>query len=235
MLTTHLPGSTVNVESVLYTLSNEGEDTMEAQKNLTRDVLIAVDVQNDFITGSLAVNEGAEVIDPINQLAETVRAHDGTVVFTRDWHPETTPHFDTWPVHCVAEDDGAEFAPTLDVRPTDTILSKGMGQTDGYSGWEGVGAQGETLESLIQPRLPHEQVRVFLGGLATDYCVQATGLDVANFFGEDERVTLYLLRDAVRAVALKEADEANALAKLEAAQFAAITTEEARAIIEGIL
>lgn len=208
---------------------------MEAQKKLTRDVLIAVDVQNDFITGSLAVREGAEVIDPINQLAETVRAHDGTVVFTRDWHPETTPHFNTWPVHCVAENAGAEFAPTLDVLPTDTVLSKGMGQTDGYSGWEGVSEHGETLESLIQPRLPLEQVRVFLGGLATDYCVQATGLDVARFFGEDERVTLYLLRDAVRAVALKEADEANALAKLEAAQFAAITTEEARAIIEGIL
>lgn len=208
---------------------------MEAHPTTTRDVLIAVDVQNDFVTGSLAVTDGAEVITPINNVAEAVRQADGTVVFTRDWHPETTPHFDTWPVHCVAEEDGAEFAPTLDVQPTDTILSKGMGQTDGYSGWEGVGAQGETLESLIMPKAPHEQVRVFLGGLATDYCVKATGIDVATFFADDDRVELYLIRDAVRAVALQEADEANALAQLKAARFIAITSNEARAVIEGII
>jgi nicotinamidase/pyrazinamidase len=208
---------------------------MEAHPTTNRDVLIAVDVQNDFITGSLAVTEGAEVIAPINELAETIRANDGTVIFTRDWHPETTPHFDTWPVHCVAEADGAAFAPTLDIQTTDIVLSKGMGQTDGYSGWEGVGENGETLESLIEPRTPHEQVRVFLGGLATDYCVKATGIDVAEFFAKDERVTLYLLRDAVRAVALEKAHEADALAKLEAARFVAITTNEAREIIEGIL
>lgn len=201
----------------------------------TRDILIAVDVQNDFVTGNLAVNEGAEVIAPINEVAQTVREADGTVIFTRDWHPETTPHFDTWPVHCVAENDGAEFAPTLDVQPTDIILSKGMGQTDGYSGWEGVRETGETLETLITPRHTQEQVRVFLGGLATDYCVKATGIDVANFFENDERVQLYLIRDAVRAVALQEADEANALAQLKTARFIAITSNEARAMIEGSL
>lgn len=208
---------------------------MEAHPTTTRNVLIAVDVQNDFVTGSLAVTDGAEVIAPINNVADAVRQADGTVVFTRDWHPEATPHFDTWPVHCVAEEDGAKFAPTLDVHPTDTILSKGMGQTDGYSGWEGVGAQGETLESLITPKTPHEQVRVFLGGLATDYCVKATGIDVAKFFTDDKRVELYLIRDAVRAVALQEADEANALAQLKAARFIAITSDEARAVIEGVI
>ena len=208
---------------------------METQFTSTRNVLVAVDVQNDFVTGSLAVKEGAEVITPINEVAEAVRDNDGTVVFTRDWHPETTPHFDTWPVHCVAENEGAEFAPGLEVKPQDTILSKGMGQTDGYSGWEGVGVHGETLESLIRPRTTEEHVRIFIGGLATDYCVKATGLDIAEFFQIDERVSLYLLRDAVRAVALQEADEANALAKLEAAQIIAISSDEARAIIEGII
>ena len=208
---------------------------MEAHSTTTRDVLIAVDVQNDFVTGSLAVNEGSEVIAPINELADTIRSNEGTVAFTRDWHPATTPHFDTWPVHCVAEDNGAEFVPGLDVQSTDIILSKGMGQTDGYSGWEGVGENGETLESIIQPTAPREQVRVFLGGLATDYCVKATGLDISSFFADDKRVELYLLRDAVRAVALQEADEANALAQLKAARFVAITSNEARAMIEGIL
>lgn len=75
----------------------------------TRNVLIAVDVQNDFINGSLAVREGYQVVAPINELAETVRESGGAAIFTRDWHPAATPHFDTWPVHCVADTEGAEF------------------------------------------------------------------------------------------------------------------------------
>lgn len=202
----------------------------------TRDVLVTVDVQNDFVTGSLAVTDGEAVIAPINKVATAIRAAGGDVALTRDWHPAHTPHFDTdggiWPVHCVAETEGAAFAPALEITPTDVILSKGMEQTDGYSGWEGVGAQGETLETIITPRDAHERVRVFIGGLATDYCVKATGIDIATFFADDERVTTYLLRDAVRAVALKQADEANALQALEAAQVLAITSNEARALIE---
>lgn len=203
----------------------------------TRDVLVTVDVQNDFVTGSLAVTDGEAVIAPINKVAAAIRAAGGDVALTRDWHPAHTPHFDTdggiWPVHCVAETEGAAFAPALEITPTDVILSKGMEQTDGYSGWEGAGAQGETLETIITPRDAHERVRVFIGGLATDYCVKATGIDIAMFFADDERVTTYLLRDAVRAVALKQADEANALQALEAAQVLAITSNEARALIEG--
>lgn len=211
---------------------------METPQN-TRNILVAVDVQNDFITGSLAVNEGEQVVTPINEVADAVRATNGTVIFTRDWHPVHTPHFDTdggtWPVHCVAETEGAAFAPALAVLENDTILSKGMEQTDGYSGWEGVGTQGESLETLIAPRTPEEKVQVFLGGLATDYCVKATGIDIATFFANDDRVTTYLLRDAVRAVALEKADEANALKAMQAAQIIAIDTNEARAIIERML
>ena len=59
----------------------------------TRNVLVAVDVQHDFIDGSLAVAEGEQVVAPLNTIAETVRHHDGQVVFTRDWHPAKTPHF----------------------------------------------------------------------------------------------------------------------------------------------
>lgn len=203
----------------------------------TRDVLVTVDVQNDFVTGSLAVTDGEAVIAPINKVATAIRAAGGDIALTRDWHPAHTPHFDTdggiWPVHCVAETEGAAFASALEITPTDVILSKGMEQTDGYSGWEGVGAQGETLETIITPRDARERVRVFIGGLATDYCVKATGIDIATFFADDERVTTYLLRDAVRAVALKQADEANALQALEAAQVLAITSNEARALIEG--
>lgn len=212
---------------------------MEKNEIVTRDILVAVDVQNDFINGSLAVTQGAEVVTPINDVAEAIRKNGGTNIYTRDWHPEETPHFGAgegqWPVHCVAGTEGAAFFPTLQVEQDDVILSKGMGQTDGYSGWEGVGENGETLETLIAPRTPNEKVRVFLGGLATDYCVKATGLDIATFFADDERVTTYLLRDAVRAVALQQADEANALKALEAAHVIAITSEEARVLMNGTL
>lgn len=107
----------------------------------TRNVLVTVDVQHDFIDGSLAVAEGEQVVTPLNTIAETVRQHDGQVVFTRDWHPAKTPHFSNfggqWPVHCVAGTTGAAFHDKLDMQPNDIVINKGMGQSDGYSGWEG--------------------------------------------------------------------------------------------------
>ena len=201
----------------------------------TRTIVIGVDVQNDFIDGSLAVKDGHAVIAPLNQITEAVRTSGGDVILTRDWHPEETPHFgpDAWPVHCVAETEGAAFSPDLHREPTDIIISKGMGQTDGYSGWEGIGIDGETLESIITPRSEQERVQVLIGGLATDFCVKATGVDISTFFQDDTRVETYLLRDAVRAVALTQADEANALKALKDAQVHALTTAEALALIEG--
>ena len=202
----------------------------------TRNVLIAVDVQNDFIDGSLAVTEGEQVVQPINDVATAVRDTGGTVAFTRDWHPAETPHFadygGAWPVHCVAETEGAAFHPDLDVRDTDIVINKGMEQTDGYSGWEGVTDDGQTLEAIIAPLSREEKVRVFVGGLATDYCVKATALDIAARFKDDERVHLYLLRDAIRAVGLAPTDEEKALAAMEEAKIQAITADEARAMIE---
>lgn len=202
----------------------------------TRNVLIAVDVQNDFIDGSLAVTEGEQVVQPINDVAAAVRDTGGTVAFTRDWHPAETPHFadygGAWPVHCVAETEGAAFHPDLDVRDTDIVINKGMEQTDGYSGWEGVTDDGQTLEAIIAPLSREEKVRVFVGGLATDYCVKATALDIAARFKDDERVHLYLLRDAIRAVGLAPTDEKKALAAMEEAKIQAISADEARVMIE---
>src|SRR5690606_11365788 len=96
-----------------------------------RNVLIADDVQNDFIDGNLAVNEGEQVVAPINKISSAVRITHGDVAFTRDWHPASTPHFNEWPAHCVADTDGAAFHPELNIRDEDIIISKGMGQTDG--------------------------------------------------------------------------------------------------------
>lgn len=202
----------------------------------TRNVLVAVDVQHDFINGSLAVREGEQVVAPLNTIAETVRHHDGQVVFTRDWHPAKTLHFTNfggqWPAHCIAGTTGAAFHDKLDVRPDDIIINKGMGQTDGYSGWEGQSDIGETLETIITPRTPHEKVKVFLGGLATDFCVKATALDIANHFRDDARVSIHLLREAIRAVGLTPTDEEEALAAMKEAHVLAVSTSEAKMMIE---
>lgn len=202
----------------------------------SRPVLIEIDVQNDFITGSLAVAEGEQVVAPLNTIAETVRHHGGQVVFTRDWHPGETPHFvnfgGQWPVHCVAGTTGASFHDKLNMQPGDTIIDKGMGQTDGYSGWEGQSDTGETLETIITPRTPREKVQVFLGGLATDFCVKATALDIANHFRDDARVSIYLLREAVRAVGLTPKAEEEALATMKEARILAVSINEAKTMIE---
>ena len=118
------------------------------------------------------------------------------------------------------------------MRDTDIVINKGMEQTDGYSGWEGVTDDGQTLETIIAPLSRKEKVRVFVGGLATDYCVKATALDIAARFKDDERVHLYLLRDAIRAVGLAPTDEEKALAAMEEAKIQAISADEARVMIE---
>ncbi len=193
-------------------------------------------MQNDFITGSLAVREGEQVVAPLNTIAETVRHHGGQVVFTRDWHPGETPHFvnfgGQWPVHCVAGTTGASFHDKLNVQPGDTIIDKGVGQTDGYSGWEGQSDTGEKLETIITPRTPHERVKVFLGGLATDFCVKATAMDIANNFRDDARVSIYLLREAVRAVGLTPNAEEETLAAMKEARILAVSINEAKTMIE---
>ena len=195
-------------------------------------IFVGVDPQNDFIDGSLAVAEAEQIIEPINSIADEIRKHDGTVVFTRDWHPEKTPHFDKWPVHCVTNTRGANFHKDLNIQPDDIIINKGAKQTDGYSGWEGRSDKGETLESIITPKTPHEKVKVFLGGLATDFCVKSTALDITEHFKDDRRVTTYLLIDAIRAVGLTPTAEEEALSAMKEAGILAISTEEAKKMIQ---
>ena len=195
-------------------------------------IFVGVDPQNDFIDGSLAVAEAEQIIEPINSIADEIRKHDGTVVFTRDWHPEKTPHFDKWPVHCVTNTRGANFHKDLNIQPDDIIINKGAEQTDGYSGWEGRSDKGETLESIITPKTPHEKVKVFLGGLATDFCVKSTALDIAEHFKDGRRVTTYLLIDAIRAVGLTPTAEEEALSAMKEAGILAISTEEAKKMIQ---
>lgn len=199
----------------------------------TKNVMINVDVQHDFVDGTLAVAEGGEIIPALNHFNKAARESDGIVIFTRDDHPQTTPHFDTWPVHCVHGTQGAELMSELEVVDGDFILNKGQGQRDGYSGIEAYDSQGNTIESLINEEKKDHTVRVFIGGLATDYCVKATAIDTAERYKNEVNVHLYLLREAVRAVNLQIGDEVRALQAIQDAGVLAVSTQEALEMIEG--
>ncbi len=203
----------------------------ETLRTADRIVTIVVDEQNDFITGTLAVPGGAEVIDPTNELVGYTRAHDGDVIYTGDQHPETTPHFDTWPVHCVEGTWGAALHTDLDVRATDIIIRKGTGQTDGYSGFDGEALDGTTITDVLRPRHELERVLGIVVGLATDYCVKATAKDAAEFARMTNetgrgRVDIVLATNAIRAVNLQLEDEAVSLQEMKDAGVQFVTSDE---------
>jgi len=182
-----------------------------------RIVTVNVDVQNDFLPGgSLAVTDGDKVIDVLNDVNNYTRSLGGTVVFTGDQHPDETPHFDIWPKHCVAGTEGAALADTLEVLPTDMIIDKGMEQTNGYSAAEGATKDGQTLEAIVQP-VGRERVIVLMGGLATDYCVEASALDTLRFNAGEGAITVLVIRDAIRAVNIHPDDGDKAIDRMQAA------------------
>lgn len=179
------------------------------------DALIVVDVQNDFCPGgSLAVPEGDAVVPVLNEYMS--RAADaGVPIFaSRDWHPEHTRHFAAeggpWPPHCVQGTPGAEFHPELRLPEGVAIVSKGMSTEDqGYSALEAVLPDGQSLLEALRARgVEH----IYIGGLATDYCVRATTLDALK----DGFITSVLV-DASRAVDVQPGDGARALNEMLAA------------------
>jgi nicotinamidase/pyrazinamidase len=181
-----------------------------------RTALLVVDVQNDFAdpNGSLYVQGGGEIVPIVN--AEVGRARDAgaLVVYTQDWHPEHTPHFQVdggiWPVHCVAGTPGAAFHPDLMVADH-KVVRKGHDGRDGYSGFSVRDPlSGERSDTLLQQMLKdHGIERLVICGLATDYCVVETVLD-ARMLGYPVEV----LTDAVRAVELQPGDGAAALSRM---------------------
>jgi nicotinamidase/pyrazinamidase len=171
--------------------------------------LIVVDVQNDFCPGgALAVERGDEVVAPLNALIEEFLSRGEPVYKTRDWHPATTKHFQayggTWPVHCVQDTEGAEFHPALSEDPRVEVVSKGTGNEDNYSAFDGTG-----LAERLRARGVEE---VWVGGLATDYCVKQSVLDALR-----EGFKVRALSEAMRAVNLRPGDDARALEEMRAA------------------
>jgi nicotinamidase/pyrazinamidase len=171
--------------------------------------LIVVDVQNDFCPGgALAVAQGDEVVAPLNNLIEEFLERGEPVFKSRDWHPEKTRHFaaygGTWPVHCVQNTKGAEFHPELIDDMHIRVVSKGLGDEDSYSAFDG------TDLALQLRRLGIEEV--WVGGLATDYCVKNTVLDALKV-----GFRVKALKNAMRAVELKPGDGELAIAEMQKA------------------
>lgn len=177
-----------------------------------KDALVVVDVQNDFCPGgALPVAEGDKVVPVLNRYIEDFKAANLPVLATRDWHPQKTSHFKSyggvWPSHCVQGTKGAVFHPELKLPPDAVIVSKGMGSDeDSYSGFQGRDETGVGLSDLLR-RMGVE--RIFVGGLATDYCVKHTVLD-----GLKEGFKVVLLEDAIRGVDLQPGDSERAIAEM---------------------
>ena len=147
--------------------------------------LVIADVQNDFCEGgSLAVAGGAEVARAISgYLASPEGADYAYIVATQDYHLDPGTHFSdhpdfvrTWPPHCVAGTDGADFHPALDTRKIEAVFRKGA-HSAAYSGFEGADPDGVPLAAWLRDR---SVTAVDIVGLTTDHCVRATATDAAT-------------------------------------------------------
>lgn len=148
--------------------------------------LFIIDVQNDFTEGgALGVAGGAAVAGDITNFLWANSEHYCVVVASRDWHDanndngghfatDAEPNFvDTWPVHCVADTNGAEYHPALNTQQINVHVRKGQG-VPAYSIFEGVTDDGEALPALLD-RLEIDHIDI--AGIATDYCVLASAMD----------------------------------------------------------
>jgi nicotinamidase/pyrazinamidase len=163
------------------------------------DALLVVDIQNDFLPGgALGVDGGDEIVPVLNRYVMLFRERDLPVFITRDWHTPGHCSFKAqggiWPPHCVAGTQGAEFAPGFDLPPDAVVVSKATRQDkDAYSGFEGTSLEQRLRDAGVR--------RVFIGGLATDYCVLNTFQDALRLDFD-----VCVLRDAIRAVNVQPDD-----------------------------
>ena len=143
--------------------------------------LFIIDVQNDFCEGgALACQGGAAVASKITSFVNENPNRYDFVIASRDWHTpqegEQPDFVGTWPLHCLAGEEGAEYHPNLDTSIIDIHIKKGQG-AHGYSIFEGTTDQGEALPDLLK-RLEIDDVDVV--GIATDYCVRASSIDAVT-------------------------------------------------------
>jgi nicotinamidase/pyrazinamidase len=177
--------------------------------------LLIVDVQNDFCPGgALPVRDGDQVVPVLRRAAQRFTAFGWPVYASRDWHPADSAHFagqgGTWPVHCVQGSEGARLREDLELPSSAMIVTKGRARhDDGYSAIVGeVSGRGSLLEDLQARRVTH----LYVGGLATDYCVKHTVLDAL-----DQGFAVTVLTDAIRPVDVQPGEGERALEEMMAA------------------
>jgi nicotinamidase/pyrazinamidase len=192
------------------------------------NALILVDIQNDFLPGgALAVPHGDEVISVANEQ----QRHFDLIVATQDWHPADHQSFAAnhagkrigdlvrvngvpqilWPVHCVQDTSGADFAATLKRERWARVFQKGVDtEIDSYSGFFDNGRVKNTgLEAYLRQQGVDS---VFVLGLATDYCVKFTALDAVSL-----GFRTHLILDGCRGVNLEPDDAQRAVEAMKAA------------------
>jgi len=174
------------------------------------DALVIVDTQNDFCPGgALPVPEGDAEIPVLNGYIKIFREAGTAIYATRDWHPSNHISFKeqggAWPAHCIQNTEGAEFHPDLRLPEGTVVISKATDpDKEAYSGFDGTNLEKELTLRVVK--------RVFIGGLATDYCVKSTVLDAVKLGFET-----VLLEDAVRGVDVNPGDSEKAIREMLAA------------------
>ena len=205
-------------ESTNSTTAGTGLGVRSGSRLEDVDALLIVDFQNDFTPGgALPVAEGDRIAEPINRLLDSF----DLVIATRDWHPADHGSFSgvevdpaewrgadqpsIWPVHCVEDTRGAELHPSLEQAKVDVVIDKGQNpDSQGYSAF-----QDTRLGDLLRERGVD---RLYVTGLATDYCVKQSVLDALR-----EGFDVTVVDDAVRGVDVEPGDSARALEEMEAA------------------
>ena len=190
---------------------------------MSKKALVIIDVQNDFCPGgTLAVPQGDDVIKPLNKMIAYARQHNWLIVASRDWHPMVTNHFQEygglWPIHCVKDTKGAEFHSDLKVDEITVVSKATEPDQDGYSAFNGYKDDGQTLKEFFES---NDIKKVYIGGLATDYCVKASVVDAVKLGFET-----FLLLDVCRAVNLKPGDGEEAVKEMIDLGVKVINTRE---------
>jgi len=181
--------------------------------NERRSALLIVDVQKDFCPGgALPVPHGDRVVPVLNRYVANAVERGMPVYASRDWHPRVTRHFKEyggeWPPHCVQNTDGGRFHPDLRLPESTIVISKGQDpDKPGYSALEGHTGDGKNLLADLQARhIDH----LYVGGLATDYCVKQSVLDA---LAAGLKVTV--LRDAIAGIDAQPGDADRAIAEMQ--------------------
>ena len=176
--------------------------------------LVVVDIQNDFCPGgALPVPDGDQVVPAINKYIQLFRSANAQIIYTRDWHPSDHSSFKTqggpWPPHCVQGSEGAKFRADLLPPNEGEIVSKANRKDDAYSFFQGADLAHRLRRLRFRLGLRGGIKQLFVGGLATDYCVKETVLD-----GLKLGFQVYYLDDASKGVNVNPDDSELAIKEM---------------------